>query len=203
MVSTGMILDPYSEIMDEFPKEMIVSHLFGLALYTILTLLSLNLAANRALVQGGNPDVALMPQEKAKRKAKIQPTLETASTESQAEALNIAHGSGNIFELENAENLSVEVYHYQRRLGRMYLRITGENEPIYIMLSNVSYMETPSFWKGANFQTASQADYEAFIQAKQIHISTLAEDTMRLYQSADVKIIAGKAEILDELPVNI
>lgn len=205
MFSAGMMLDPYPNELREYPTEMIISHLLGIGLYIAFTILALMLAANRALVRGGNTDIPYASKGKPKRKAKKQPDLATSTPqhETREQAIHIAHGSTNIFELAQAENLKVEVYHYQRRLGRMYLRITGEDEPIYIMLSNVSYIEAPSFWKGADFQTASQAEYERFLQEKQIYINGLAENTMRLYQSDSVQIVAGQAQILEELPLNI
>ena len=205
MVSAGMMLDPYPNEMREYPIEMMTSHLLGISLYIVFTILALMLAANRALVRGGNTDIPFASKAKPKRKVKIQADLaiSTPQHDTRERAISIAHGSTNIFELAQAENLKVEVYHYQRRLGRMYLRITGEGELIYVMLSNVSYIEAPSFWKGADFQTASQAEYERFLQEKQIYINGLAENTMRLYQSDSVQIVAGQAQILEELPLNI
>jgi hypothetical protein len=178
-------------------------HMGGLVIYAIFTLLALQLAVNRASARGANVAEANPMKMKPKRKAKIQPKLASSATHSEAQSMSITQDTVNIFNLSDAENRTVEVYHYQRHLGRMYLRIAGENETIYILLSNVAYIEAPSFWKGANFHTASQSEYESFVQQKQIRVNGLATDAMRLYQSNGVRIIAGNAQILDELPMNI
>jgi hypothetical protein len=115
-------------------------------------------------------------------------------------------GANNVFELQDAGQFRAEVYHYQRRLGRMYLRLSRGTEPTYVQLSNVAYIEAPSVWSGAGFRTASQAEYEAFVREKGLTISNLTSDAMRLYildGEQPVRIVAGSAQILNELPTNI
>ena len=67
-------------------------------------------------------------------------------------------------------------------------------------------MEAPAFWKGANFRTASEAEYHQFVADKSIYINGLVEDSMQLYildGDASVRILAGTVQILDELPSDV
>src|SRR5690606_39066003 len=115
-------------------------------------------------------------------------------------------GAVNAFALSEPDTYRAEVYHYQRRLGRMVLRLSKVGETSYIQLSNVRYIEAPSLWVGAGFRTAPQSEYEAFINEKHLQVNHLAEDAMRLYVldgQSPVRIVAGTAQVLDELPQDI
>jgi hypothetical protein len=115
-------------------------------------------------------------------------------------------GVNNVFELAEPANYRAEVYYYQRRLGRMFLRLTRSGDPLYIQLSNVSYIEAPSFWSGASFRTATQNEYEAFVREKELSINHFADKSMRLYildGEQPVRIVAGTARMLDDLPLDV
>jgi|GEM_PF-3224432 len=207
LADNGVISSMLYANMDSYYGDMYLLHaanIAGMVVYVMFTALALIIAANRAFVRGldfstGNP-------VKVKRKRPVAETIAPVEPIHHHRTMAIEANSTNAFNIDNAETLSVDIHGYQRRLGRMVLRITGDNSPIYVQLSNVAYMEAPAFWKGANFRTASDTEYQAFVAEKGIYINSLTEDSMRLYViegKSSVKIVAGTAQILEELPDNL
>jgi hypothetical protein len=207
MIGAGILFngDMYASGMESFYNIYWASNWVGMGLYGLVTILALQMAATRAFFGGVSLSTGDILEGKSKRKIDAVP-FPRPMPDSQARPNRIynEHGAGNVFGLQAASLRVMEVYHYQRRLGRMILRVTGEGEPLYIQLENVVYMEAPAFWKGATLNTATEAEYRLFLNEKKLAISGFAEETMRLYwNDAGVRIVAGSAEFLDELPANI
>jgi hypothetical protein len=195
----------YSYGMDSFYNVYWASNWVGMGLYGLVTILALQMAATRAFFGGVSLSKGDILEGKSKRKIEAMPyPRQMPDSQARPNRIYSEHGAGNVFGLQAANLRVMEVYHYQRRLGRMILRVTGEGEPIYIQLENVVYMEAPAFWKDANLNTATEAEYRLFLNEKKLAVSSFAEETMRLYwNDAGVRIVAGSAEFLDELPSNI
>ena len=130
-----------------------------------------------------------------------------------------AVGSQNAFNITKPERYRCQVFHYHRKLSRLYLSIyQGQRgEPaFYILFSDVAYIEAPMSWHGANFDIA---DREACIQlmlqtglvGEAIHRfpDTYASITeyARLYRvrsvHSQIRIIASSAAILPTVPAAI
>jgi hypothetical protein len=204
MIGTAYLFDGYSRSL-EIQTVFWASNWVSLGFYGLVTILALQMAATRAFFGGVSLSTGDIMAGKSKRKIEAAP-YPRLLPESQARPNRVyaEHGQGNVFGLQAANLRLMEVYHYQRRLGRMILRVTGEGEPVYIQLENVAYMEAPAFWKGANLNTATEAEYRLFINEKKIAISGFAEEMMRLYwNDAGVRIVAGCAEYLEELPATM
>jgi uncharacterized membrane protein YGL010W len=198
--SGRIAFEPY---LDEQDVEAIRMALYlNLMLYLVLTGIALEVARTVAHRVGVNNPSAL--QMKSKKKNSLEDIRPFSTAPERIVATRV--GVNNIFGLPDSASYYTEVYHYQRRLGRMYLRLTKNNEPSYIRLSNVAYIEAPSGWKGAEFRTASQGEYEAFVRGKGLTIAGLAAESMRLYVldgQQPVRIVAGTAQVMDELPTDI
>lgn len=178
--------------------------LLNALLYLVLTGVALEVARTVAHRVGVNDPGA--PLLKLKKKNSIDAPIIQPIAPAVEHTIAIPSGASNVFELQEPTTYRTEVYHYQRRLGRMYLRVTKGSEPTYIQLSNVRYIEAPSAWSGADFRTATQSEYEAFIAEKHLQINHLAEESMRLYLldgAMPVRIVAGTAQIVNELPKDI
>ncbi|GAB5491394.1 MAG: hypothetical protein Phog2KO_16090 [Phototrophicaceae bacterium] len=177
---------------------------FGVVLYLLFTGVALSVAGNRAFVRG--LDFETRTAQKMKRKRAMSLEKPISAEVAQANVATIELNTKNVFNIDNADTLSVEIYHYQRRLGRMILRITGDNLPQYVQLSSVAYVEAPAFWKGASFNTASDSECEQFIAEKGIFVNSLTKNSIRLYKldgKTQVRILAGTAQILEDLPETI
>jgi hypothetical protein len=174
----------------------------NLLLYVVLTGIALEVARTVAHRVGVNNPGA--PSVKNKRKNSIEEIRPLSATPERTVATQT--GVNNAFGLPEPASYQAEVYHYQRRLGRMYLRLTRDNDTTYIRLSNVAYIEAPSGWKSADFHTAAPDEYEAFVREKGLTMNGLTAESMRLYVldgQQPVRIVAGTAQILDELPLDI
>jgi hypothetical protein len=195
----------YPSYMQDYYTIYWASNWVSLGLYGLVTILALQMAATRAFFGGVSLSTGDIIEGKSKRKIDAAPyPRPLPDSQARPNRIYAEHGQGNVFGLQGANLRLMEVYHYQRRLGRMILRVTGEGEPVYIQLENVAYMEAPAFWKGASLNTATESEYRIFINDKKIAISGFAEDTMRLYwNDAGVRIVAGSAEYLDELPATM
>lgn len=212
LVDNGVVSSMFYPTFERgYYGEMYLLHgaqITGIVVYVMFTVLALMIAANRAFVRGlaFNKGQAMKVKRKRPMAEVAQITRTGQAIHQHSPGITIEANSANVFKIDKADSLSVDVHSYQRRLGRMILRITDNGLPIYVQLSNVAYMETPAFWKGANFRTASESDYQAFVVEKGIYINSLTEDTMRLYViegQSSVKIVAGTAQILDVLPDSV
>lgn len=207
VVSVIVLADSHLRNIDNVPsyKPMVVAQYSGIALYLLFTGIALCVAANRAFVRGLSFETG-SPQKMKKKRPEFAEGSQTKAALPQQQIATMKSNSTNIFNIDNPEHIRVEIYHYQRRLGRMILRLVGEASPQYIQLSSVAYVEAPAFWKGARFNTASDIECEQFVQEKSIYINDLTKDALRLYVldgKTTVKILAGTAQILDELPHNL
>jgi hypothetical protein len=189
--------------LDEQDLEAIRMALYlNLLLYLVLTGIALEVARTVAHRVGVNNPGA--PSVKSKRKNSLEEIRPSATAPERTVAIQT--GVNNAFGLADPASYQAEVYHYQRRLGRMYLRLTRDNDTTYIRLSNVAYIEAPSGWKSADFHTAAPDEYEAFVREKGLLVNGLTAESMRLYVldgQQPVRIVAGTAQILDELPLDI
>jgi hypothetical protein len=188
--------------MDEQSAEAIRTALWlNLLLYLILTGIALEVARTVANYVGINN--AGKGHAKSKKKKSVDELPEGKSI---GRTISVPAGITNVFELAKPTDYRGEVYYYQRRLGRMFLRLTRSSESLYIQLSNVTYIEAPSFWSGAAFRTATQSEYEAFVQEKDLSVNQFADKSMRLYVlegEQPVRIVAGVARMLDDLPMDV
>jgi hypothetical protein len=202
MVGSAILFnESYPYWMENYYNIYWASNWLGMGLYAFVTILALQMAATRAFFGGVSLSTGDILEGKSKRRIDAAPyPRPMPDTQARPNRLYAEHGAGNVFGLKAANLRVMEVYHYQRRLGRMILRVTGEGEPVYIQLENVVYMEAPAFWKGANLNTATEEEYRQFVNEKKLPISSFAEETMRLYwNDAGVRIVAGSAEFLEEL----
>ena len=71
----------------------------------------------------------------------------------------IAHGSENAFNISKPGRYRCQVFHYHRRLSRLYLSVyQGQRaEPaFYLLFSDVAYLDAPMSWQGARFDIAER-----------------------------------------------
>lgn len=182
----------------------LVAQFWGALLY----MMGIAFALTIALLSAGRAGLAerdTFVKTKRKRPAQDDMPVAVQSIFNQR-LLEPAHGSSNVFALTQPDDYRVDVYHYQQRIGRLYLRFSSARETFFVQLSNVTFIEAPAKWQGANFTTASEADYATFIDERGIAINSLRADAMRLYVldgRTTVRIIASTAHILDELPSHI
>ncbi|MEO1289595.1 MAG: ABC transporter permease subunit [Chloroflexota bacterium] len=209
MISATMFADEdfTREMSDEYGRAFQLANLLGVLMYMGGTAVALGIATNRAFVRGLDYTSGIQPKVKSKRRSQNQPVLDEVVSSPTPKTATIAMNRQNVFNFDKGETLSVDIYQYQRRLGRMILRVaSGERSPRYVQLSNVAYVDAPMFWKSANFRTGSDAEYQAFIQEKGIYVNSLVEASMRLYildGKTSVKIVAGSAEVLDYMPESV
>ncbi len=67
--------------------------------------------------------------------------------------------SRNVFNITKPAGYRCQVFHYHRKLSRLYLSVyQGQrNQPaVYILFSDVAYIEAPMSWLGAEFNIASK-----------------------------------------------
>jgi len=182
--------------------------LAGVMTYPVLTVSALMVSNNRAKARGTNSGTYVgSVKPKRKRKTTEKPTEATTVT-AQATPVSraILPGTENIFALDNAAEYRAEVYSYQRRLGRLYLRLQRDEDVRYARISGVSYLEAPASWKGARFDAATEGAYETFRAEKGLSVNSLQAEHLRLYAHAGtptVRIIGSTIEMLEELPKNV
>ena len=130
-----------------------------------------------------------------------------------------AFGSRNVFNFTKPGRYRCQVFHYHRKLSRLYLSVyqRQRNLPsLYILFSDVAYIEAPMSWQGAEFDIASSEEcVKLMIQVgligSAIHQFPDAyasiTDYARLYQvrttSGLIRIIAGSGTIMKRVPAEI
>lgn len=70
-------------------------------------------------------------------------------------------GSKNVFNITDPRRYRCQIYHYHRRLSRLYLGIyKGQrNEPaFYILFSDVAYLDAPMSWLSAEFDIGERQE---------------------------------------------
>lgn len=128
-------------------------------------------------------------------------------------------GSVNAFNITSPERYRCQVFHYHRKLSRLYLSVYQGNrhEPaFYLLFSDVAYIEAPMSWRGAHFDIAEREEcialmLEVGLVGEAIHqfpdaYATIT-DYARLYRARTVhsviRIIASSAAILQTIPSEI
>ena len=129
------------------------------------------------------------------------------------------HGSQNAFNISKPARYRCQVFHYHRKLSRLYLSVyPGERqEPaFYLLFSDVAFIQAPMSWRGARFDIAEKADCialmlelglvgEAICRFPDAYASIT--DYARLYLAralhGDIRIIASSAAILPSVPKEI
>lgn len=131
----------------------------------------------------------------------------------------IERGSRNVFNITNPGAYRCQVFHYHRKLSRLYLSVyQGQrSEPaFYLLFSDVAYLEAPMSWLGADFNIAARDEcvslmLEVGLVGEAIHRFPDAyasiTDYARLYclrsVHSEIRIIASSAAILQTIPREI
>ena len=129
------------------------------------------------------------------------------------------HGSSNVFNITNPARYRCQVFHYHRKLSRLYLSVyQGQREQpaFYLLFSDVAYIEAPMSWIGADFDIAERDECISLMLAvglvgDAIHQFPAAyapiTDYARLYRArsiqSEIRIIASSAVILQTVPNEI
>ncbi|MDE2749444.1 MAG: hypothetical protein OXI34_10805 [Chloroflexota bacterium] len=130
-----------------------------------------------------------------------------------------AQGSKNAFNITNPARYRCQVFHYHRKLSRLYLSVyQGQrSQPaFFILFSDVAYIQAPMSWLGADFEIAERDDcvalmLEAGLVGEAIHQFPDAyasiTDYARLYRArslhCEIRIIASSAAIMQTIPGEI
>lgn len=130
-----------------------------------------------------------------------------------------AFGSCNAFNISRPGLYRCQVFHYHRKLSRLYLSVYqgGRNLPsLYILFSDVAYIEAPMSWEGAQFDIASKEEcvklmIEVGLVGPAIHqfpdaYASITEYA-RLYQvrtpGGRIRIIASSGTLMKRVPAEI
>ncbi len=127
--------------------------------------------------------------------------------------------SRNVFNISKPASYRCQVFHYHRKLSRLYLSVyKGQrNQPaIYILFSDVAYIEAPMSWLGAEFNIADkQACLELMIDLGLVGPAirqfpdayASISDYARLYTVSTpysvIRIIASSGTLLKSIPPEI
>ncbi len=128
-------------------------------------------------------------------------------------------GSANVFNITQPRRYRCQVFHYHRKLSRLYLSVyQGQRDrpAFYILFSDVAYIDAPMTWLSANFSIAhKQACIKLMIQAglvgEAIHqfpdAYAAITDYARLYRvrtsHREIRIIASSGTMLRQIPDEI
>lgn len=131
----------------------------------------------------------------------------------------IEHGSTNAFNISNPARYRCQIFHYHRKLSRLYLSVyQGQREApaFYLLFADVAYIEAPMSWLGAGFDIAERDECialmlnlglvgEAIHQFPDAYASIT--DYARLYRvesvHSQIRIIASSGSILRTIPAEI
>lgn len=127
--------------------------------------------------------------------------------------------SSNVFNITRPASYRCQIFHYHRKLSRLYLSVyKGQrNEPaLYILFSDVAYVEAPMSWLGAEFNIGSKQDCidlmmrvglvgPAIRQFPDAYASIT--DYAKLYTvnspNSVIRIIASSGTLLQSIPAEI
>lgn len=131
----------------------------------------------------------------------------------------IDYGSKNVFNITNPGRYRCQVFHYHRKLSRLYLSVYQGNrqEPaFYLLFSDVAYIEAPMSWLGAHFDIAEREECIALMLAVGLVGEAIRHfpdayasitDYARLYRArsihSEIRIIASSSAILQTIPGEI
>ncbi len=129
------------------------------------------------------------------------------------------HGSKNAFNISNPARYRCQIFHYHRKLSRLYLSVyqgRREQPAFYLLFADVAYIEAPMNWLGVNFDIAERDECialmlevglvgEAIQQFPDAYASIT--DYARLYRAtsvhSEIRIIASSGSILQTIPGEI
>lgn len=129
------------------------------------------------------------------------------------------HGSTNIFNITSPNAYRCQIYHYHRKVSRLYLSVYQGQQTIpvfYLLFSDVGYVEAPMNWQGADFAIEEkQACIDLMLEVGLVGQAILQfpdayasiTDYARLYQVPQmvkpIRIIASSASLLKNIPNDI
>ena len=131
----------------------------------------------------------------------------------------VKHGSVNVFSIRQPQNCRCQIFHYHRKLSRLYLSVyrgQASQTAFYILFSDVAYIEAPMTWTSAQFHIAEKSACiklmirtgligEAIRQFPQAYAAIT--DCARLYfvptAQRKVRIIASSGSLMRKLPAEI
>ena len=129
------------------------------------------------------------------------------------------HGSENAFNISNPARYRCQIFHYHRKLSRLYLSVyQGQRDQpaFYLLFTDVAYIEAPMSWLGVEFDIATRDEcialmLEVGLVGEAIHRFPDAyasiTDYARLYRlrsvQSEIRIIAGSGAILQTIPSEI
>ena len=131
----------------------------------------------------------------------------------------VEENSRNVFNISKPAGYRCQVFHYHRKLSRLYLSVyRGQrNQPaVYILFTDVAYIEAPMSWLGAEFYIASkQSCIELMIDVGLVGPAVRQfpdayasiTDYARLYTvdspNSAIRIIASSGSLLRSIPPEI
>jgi hypothetical protein len=187
--------------------DIFIGQLAGALLYLIFTGLALGTATVFLRRQGVAADALPASAGTGKPKRKARPPQNASPLPQRAEhRIQTAAGVVNALGLEHPGNYRVELFQYQRRTGRLYLRLSHNQHMHYVQFSSVVYLDAPIQWTGANLRVATDDERAQFITAQHITLNSLTADNVHLYiirsddNQPDVHILAGTVTLLDDAP---
>lgn len=133
--------------------------------------------------------------------------------------VKIEHGSTNIFNITKPTAYRCQIFHYHRKVSRLYLSVYQgqKNVPaFYLLFSDVGYIEAPMSWMSVDFEIADKQECielmlqtglvgEAIHQFPDAYASIT--DYARLYQihtiHNPIRIIASSGTMMNRVPDEI
>lgn len=133
--------------------------------------------------------------------------------------VKIEHGSDNVFNISRPTAYRCQIFHYHRKLSRLYLSVYQGQKNIpafYLLFSDVGYIDAPMSWMSAEFNIADRDTCidlmlqtglvgEAIHQFPDAYASIT--DYARLYivptPHKPVRIIASSGTMLNQVPAEI
>lgn len=125
----------------------------------------------------------------------------------------------NLFRLTEPERYRCQVLHYHKRLSRLYLSVflpNDEQHALYLLFTDVAYLDCPVNWQSANFTLRPDGECvtllleSGLIGEAVLHFpgayASLTEH-VHLYEvpseKRPVRIIAGSVTRLQQLPAEL
>lgn len=133
--------------------------------------------------------------------------------------VKVAHGSQNVFNISNPTRYRCQIFHYHRKLSRLYVSVYQGQKNIptfYLLFSDVGYIDAPMNWLSAEFDIAERENcidlmLETGLVGEAIHQFPDAyasiTDYARLYEVStphrSIRIIASSATMMNQVPGEI
>ena len=129
------------------------------------------------------------------------------------------HGSVNVFNISRPGCYRCQIFHYHRKLSRLYLSVyqgQASQPAFYILFSDVAYIDAPMTWRSAQFHIAEKSDCinlmiqtgligESIRQFPQAYAAIT--DSAKLYfvptAPHKIRIIASSGSLMRKLPSEI